>query len=163
VHHLNKPSRLTVLVFASIVIAVTNAVSAKVVRTTLEELVEKSELVLYGVTTRHEGGQPAAADGSIVWFKADVLLKAPQGLANGDVAICEESSQRDTIDLRTYPGAYVVFASERGDCFSPVAGYKSLIPVSEGIAQTVSIDEQPKAERLDVFLAKVRNLIQGTK
>lgn len=57
--------RSTGVVLASIALAATITVDAKVVRTTLEELVNKSELVLYGVTTRHDDGQ------SIVWFKAD--------------------------------------------------------------------------------------------
>lgn len=41
--------RSTVLVLVSVALAATITADAKVVRTTLEELVEKSELVLYGV------------------------------------------------------------------------------------------------------------------
>lgn len=46
------------------------------------------------------------------------------------------------------------------ECFSPVAGYKSLIPVEDRIARTADIDEQPKTERLDVFFAKIRKLLR---
>lgn len=92
-----------------------------------------------------------------------LLLKAPKELASGDIPICEESSQRDTIDLRTYPGAYVVFASKRGPCFSPVAGYKSLTAAEDGIAWTATIDEEPESTRLDAFLAKIRKLSHHRK
>ena len=157
-----KKRVLAALVPASIVLAATSTLEAKVVRTTLDELVEQSELVMYGVTTIHQVDQ-AARDESIVWFKAQSLLKAPKDLPSGDIPICEDSARRDTINLREYAGAYVVFATKRGHCFAPVAGYKSLIPINEGVARTLDIDEQPRTEPLDVFFAKIRKLLSSVE
>lgn len=70
---------------------------------------------------------------------------------------------RDTIDLRKFPGSYVVFArANRRGCFSPVAGYKSLIPVQEGVARTVNIDGEPDTQPLGAFLNKVQKMIGKT-
>lgn len=154
-----KKRVLTAFALALVVLAAASTLEAKVVRTTLDELVEQSELVMYGVTTHQEA--QAERDQSIVWFKANSLLKAPKGLPGGDIPICEDSARRDTVNLREYSGAYVVFASMRGHCFSPVAGYKSLIPVNEGVARTLNIDEQPRTEPLEVFLAKIRKLLSS--
>jgi hypothetical protein len=161
VNQFSKPV-VAALALASIVLAATNTIDAKVVRTTLDELVKQSELVMYGATIIRQNDQ-AGRDGTIVWFKVDTLLKAPKGLPGGDIPICEDSARTDTINVREYPGAYVVFASKRGQCFSPVAGYKSLIPVNDGIARTLDIDEQPRTEPLDVFFAKIRKLLPSVE
>ncbi|HEU4878956.1 MAG TPA: hypothetical protein VFT21_05865 [Gemmatimonadaceae bacterium] len=158
----SKKAALMALVLAPLVLAATSSLHAMVVRTTLGELVEQSELVMYGVTTTHQDDQ-AARDESTVWFKSESLLKAPKGLPSGDIPICEDSARSDTINLREYPGSYVVFATKRGKCFAPVAGYKSLIPVNEGVARTLDIDEQPRTEPLDVFFAKIRKLLPSVE
>jgi hypothetical protein len=77
VNQFSKMRVLATLALSSIVLAVTSTIDAKVVRTTLDELVERSELVMYGATTTRQDDQ-AGRDEPIVWFKADTLLNLSQ-------------------------------------------------------------------------------------
>jgi len=135
-------------------------VYAKIARTTLDELVRYSDLVFYGETTSHVA--PLENNPYVIWFRTSSFLKSPIGLDKGDLPICDDMMLRDTIDLRKYPGVYVVFArANRRGCYSPVAGYKSLVGIVEGTAQTFNIDEEPDTQPLDAFLTKIRTLIQS--
>ena len=108
----------------------------------------------------HHLAIPPESDYATIWFKAISFPKKLRGLDSGDVPVCDDVMLRDTINIRKFPGAYVVFArANRRGCFSPVAGYKSLIPVSEGAAQTVNIDGEPDTQTLDAFLDKVREMV----
>ena len=121
-----------------------------------------SDLIFYGETT-HREDITHGRNVYIVRFKAESLLKEPEGLASGDIPVCENSSFQDTINLGKNPGAFVIFAKRRGPCFSPVAGYKSIIPVADGVARTGAIDEQPETERLDAFIAKIGILLKSAE
>jgi hypothetical protein len=134
-------------------------VSAKIARITLEELVNRSDLVLHGENAQRRD-PPSDNDAPVIWFKVTALSKSPPPPVSGDVPICDQAAFSDTIDLRKYPGEYVVFARWNGKCFAPVAGYKSLIPVSQGVARTGDIDGQPPTEPLNIFLNKIRKLIE---
>jgi hypothetical protein len=137
-------------------------VSARIAAITLKELVSLSDLVLYGETAEHHD-RPSDTDAPVIWFKVTALSKKPPRLVSGDVPICDQTTFRDTIDLRKYPGAYVVFAKWNGQCFAPIAGYKSLIPVSQGVARTGDIDGQPQTEPLNSFLDKIGKLIANPR
>ena len=150
---------LSVITLCLVTLAGGSALEAKIARTALAELVQQSDVILYGETARHVA-TPPESDYATIWFKATSLPKKLRGLDFGDVPVCDEVMLRDTIDLRKFPGAYIVFArANRRGCFSPVAGYKSLIPVQDGVAQTLNIDGEPDTQPLSTFLNKVLEMV----
>jgi hypothetical protein len=153
-----KRRSLSIVALCVAIVAGGGAPKAKIARTTLAELVQQSDLVLYGETTHHVA-VPPESNYATIWFKVMSFPKRLRGLDFGEVPVCDEVMLRDTIDLRKFPGSYVVFArANRRGCFSPVAGYKSLIPVRDGIAQTINIDDEPDTQPLSTFLNKVQGL-----
>jgi len=154
-----KTGGLSTLAMAFFALVGAVAVCAKIAYTTLDELVRYSDLVFYGETTSHAA--PLENNPYVIWFKPSSFLRSPIGLDKGDLPICDDRMIRDTIDLRRFPGAYVVFArADRRGCYAPVAGYKSLVGVVKGVAQTFNVDEEPGTQPLDAFLTKIRTLIQ---
>ena len=151
---------LVSLGLAIFAIAVTAGLDAKIAARTLAELVNGSDLILYGETTPHVL-PPLESDYGIVWFKPLFVIKGSPSSGQADIPVCEQSQYVDTIDLHKYPGAYVVFANHTRRCYAPSAGYISLIPINEGIARTAAIDGEPETEPVRQFVKKIRKLMKA--
>jgi hypothetical protein len=128
---------------------------AKVAYISLDELVQEADLVLYGQTTQHTG----TPSKTVAWMKPLAVLKNKKAVATGkDVPVCN-GGDTESVDFNAYPGSYVVFVSKEGDCYSPIAGIRSVVLIRDQVALTARIQGQPERQTLDAFLKEIRALV----
>lgn len=133
-------------------------VEAKIAKASLRDLVRGADLILYGQTTRHDVAPPNS-DYSIAWMKPLSVLKEKNAAINGrDVPICN-FTDTESVDFNAHPGMYVVFAKKADRCYSPIAGIKSVVWISNRMAFTQRIDGQPEKQELHTFFKEVRSLV----
>jgi hypothetical protein len=154
------PRQLALLLSLAIAVLCCRLANAKLIDITLSELVEGSDLIVYGQTAQR-GSAESATDTSIVWFEPIAILKG-SGLAKTQrLPICNTSNDVEAHDLSKFPGKYIVFAKSGDRCSGPIHGISSVIRVDGGIASTISIVDQPAKQARSTFLKKVRALVDA--
>jgi hypothetical protein len=128
----------------------------KLLHIKLAELVDKSQFIAVGRTIR------SAAAPSKVLFQPKEILRGKM-LEGGDIVLCNQPDDVESYDLRELEGLYVVFASFEVRCYRPVHGVSSVIRMTDGVAWTVGIYDQPESQPVQEFLGKVKTYLTARK
>jgi hypothetical protein len=122
---------------------------------TLNELVQKSDVIARGELTAATSSQHAA----VASLKITSVLKGKDLKANSTLPLCNQKVDSEHPDLATVSGDYVIFLARKGECFYPVWGYDALVVVRNGRASTAGIEDQPSDQPIEQFLGKVRSSV----
>jgi hypothetical protein len=133
--------------------------NAKIARVTLDQLVDESDIVVYGKTTTLNDVQHKN-DGGVAWLRPITVLfgKIPDG--SRGLPICN-AVDTESLDLKANPGNYVLFVKRSGQCYSPVAGLKAVVPVVGALALTGRIDAEPERMKLKALFERIRARAAG--
>lgn len=152
-------TRLAVLPMCFLALTISSGLAyAKVINVTLEDLVKKSDVIVYGHLNRVAIGKSLSSPPAVN-FDAQLVLKGRSIASVGVVSLCNirtESSDRD--DLSHLGGDFILFLSKKGQCLDLSHGYRSVIDVEQGNAVTGTIEDQAENQPLRAFLAKVENI-----
>ena len=155
--HLQQPFRISVLLACCFLWMVSAAAHAKMTIVTLSQLVKKSEIIVYGhfnPLARGASNQSSAA----IQFEAESILKGRDAVALGIIPLCN-LEYPDEYDLARLTGVDILFISKKGQCYVLSHGDRSVVPVYDGRAHTVAIEDQPEVQLLQEFLGKIRTVV----
>lgn len=134
---------------------------AKATIVTLSELIIQSQIIVYGhvgASTKKPTSAPSLS-ASWVRFKASQVLKGHASIHGGVVFLCNSRPNEEWPDMSTLAGENILFLARHGDCFDLSHKYRSLANVHGDQVSTATIEDQPNAQPLDVFIKKVRAVV----
>jgi hypothetical protein len=144
---------------AAVVLLVTpHAVPAKLMMTTLKELVEGSEVIATG----HFSSAPTHRHLTVLTFRLTSVVKGgmnPQLPA--EIAFCNPDTDSEYPDFNDADEDFMLFLTKTDRCYSLAWGYKAAVTISNGHAQTSRIDDQPKQQPIAKFIKKIQS-VMGT-
>jgi len=127
---------------------------------TLPELIQKSQVIVYG---HLDEGTERSSSARSTWlrFKVVQVLKGTSSVRDGTVVLCNSRPpQGEWADLSKLPGDSILFlTSTDGTCFDVSHSYRSVVAISDGQASTVTIKDQPKEQPVNLFLQKVLTVV----
>jgi hypothetical protein len=136
---------------------VSAAAHAKMTIVTLSQLVKKSEIIVYGHFNPLASGALNQSP-AVIQFEAESILKGKDAVAVGIIPLCN-LEYPDEYDLAKLTGVDILFISKKGPCYVLSHGDRSVVPVYDGRAHTVAIEDQPEVQLLQEFLGKMRTVV----
>jgi len=127
---------------------------------TLPELIQKSQVIVYGHLDESTKRSSSAAS-TWLQFKTLQVLKGSSSVRDGTIALCNSRPpQGEWADLSKLSGDSILFlTSKDGACFDVSHSYRSVVAIRDDQASTVTIKGQPKEQPLELFLQNVRTLV----
>ena len=149
--------RIHVLLACCFLWMVSAAAHAKMTIVTLSQLVKKSEIIVYGHFNPLASGASNQSP-AVIQFEAESILKGKDAVAPGIIPLCN-LEYPDEYDLAKLTGVDIVFISKKGPCYVLSHGDRSVVPVYDGRAHTVAIEDQPEVQLLQEFMGKIRTAV----
>jgi hypothetical protein len=127
------------------------------IRTTLAQLVKKSQVIVLGHV--HEGSDQSTNTASnLVSFDVAEVLKGPSDMQPRTL-VCNYHPDSEWPDISRLRGDNIIFASPIGECLRLSVGYRSVTPIDNGIADTGGITGQPARQPLTTLRARIKALV----
>ena len=126
--------------------------SAQVVKATLSDIFNQSDVIFLG--HRHESDSSP----DIVSFDVVELFKGKKTIGRS-VHLCNYHPDSEWPELIRLEGEKIIFASWNGSCLRLAMGYRSVVPVSDGVADTSGITGLPLRQPLSSLKAALHALI----
>jgi hypothetical protein len=133
-------------------------VSASMTMVTLPGLVKESTVIAYG-HIRGASAPDQSQSPPTVTFEVVSLLKGKASSRRKKLTLCNPHDNSEWPDLSKKTGDLVVSVLPKGACLDLSHGWKSVITVVGGHAQTYMIEEEPHDQPLKVFVGKIRSLV----
>jgi hypothetical protein len=139
-------------------IVLSSVATAQMVRTTLPELVSRSDVIFLGHVHESGGGSDSSSSAEIVSFD---VLESFKGMQKGlrTIDLCNFHPDSEWPDLLRLKGDQIIFASRSGSCLKLSVGYRSAAPVGDGVAHTSGITGEPLQQSLSALEARLRRLV----
>jgi len=130
--------------------------NGRMVTATLSQLVRDSPVVVFGHFQQIADQASASPDAPVVFDIVEVL----KGTSRTTLSLCNYHPDSEWPDLSRPKGDYVLFTEPDGTCERLTLGYRSLIPVVDGVANTSAIEDEPARQSVKKLLMRLRALVK---